>query len=77
MGAGAAGSDPYRLNLTGAIFEDGAHLAAFLLNKDYVEMQWLMPQQEAPSAFCIATGEQYSVRDFVNAACEEIWIRIR
>ena len=77
MGAGAAGSDPCRLNLTGAIFEDGAHLAAFLLNKDHVEMQWLMPQQEAPSAFCIATVEQYSVRDFVNAACEEIWIRIR
>ena len=36
--------------------------------KDYVEMQWLMLQQEKPEDFCIATGIQYSVRDFVNAA---------
>lgn len=36
--------------------------------KDYVEMQWLMLQQEEPDDFCIATGVQYSVRDFVNAA---------
>ena len=77
MGAGAAGSNPCRLNLTGALFEDGAHLAAFLLNKYHVEMQLLMPLQVATSAFCIATVEQYSARDFVNAACEEIWIRIR
>jgi GDPmannose 4,6-dehydratase len=34
--------------------------------KDYVEMQWLMLQQEEPDDFCIATGIQYSVRDFVN-----------
>jgi len=34
--------------------------------KDYVEMQWLMLQQEEPDDFCIATGVQYSVRDFVN-----------
>ena len=34
--------------------------------KDYVEMQWLMLQQEYPDDFCIATGVQYSVRDFVN-----------
>jgi len=39
--------------------------------KDYVEMQWLMLQQEKPEDFVIATGVQYSVRDFVNktAAC--------
>jgi len=39
--------------------------------KDYVEMQWLMLQQEKPDDFVIATGVQYSVRDFVNksAAC--------
>ncbi|MCF6255906.1 MAG: GDP-mannose 4,6-dehydratase [Gammaproteobacteria bacterium] len=36
--------------------------------KDYVEMQWLMLQQDEPEDFCIATGVQYSVRDFVNAA---------
>ncbi|MCG8578035.1 MAG: GDP-mannose 4,6-dehydratase, partial [Flavobacteriales bacterium] len=36
--------------------------------RDYVEMQWLMLQQEAPDDFVIATGQQYSVRDFFNAA---------
>jgi GDPmannose 4,6-dehydratase len=36
--------------------------------KDYVEMQWLMLQQKTPDDFCIATGVQYSVRDFVNTA---------
>ena len=38
--------------------------------KDYVEMQWLMLQQEQPEDFVIATGVQYSVRDFVNAAAK-------
>lgn len=39
--------------------------------RDYVEMQWLMLQQETPEDFVIATGRQYSVRDFVDlAACE-------
>jgi len=36
--------------------------------KDYIEMQWLMLQQDEPDDFCIATGAQYSVRDFVNFA---------
>jgi GDPmannose 4,6-dehydratase len=45
--------------------------------KDYVEMQWLMLQQEKPDDFCIATGVQYSVRDFVDAACNELDIDIR
>ncbi len=45
--------------------------------KDYVEMQWLMLQQEKPDDFCIATGVQYSVRDFVDAACKELDINIR
>jgi len=45
--------------------------------KDYVEMQWLMLQQQQPEDFVIATGEQYSVRDFVNAAASEIGIAIR
>lgn len=45
--------------------------------KDYVEMQWLMLQQEHPEDFVIATGVQYSVRDFVNAAAEELGITVR
>jgi len=40
--------------------------------KDYVEMQWLMLQQDTPDDFVIATGVQYSVRDFVNAAAKEL-----
>ncbi len=45
--------------------------------KDYVEMQWLMLQQEQPEDFVIATGVQYSVRDFVNAAAQELGMTIR
>ena len=45
--------------------------------KDYVEMQWLMLQQEVPEDFVIATGVQYSVRDFVNAAARELGMEIR
>jgi len=40
--------------------------------KDYVEMQWLMLQQAQPEDFVIATGVQYSVRDFVNTAAQEL-----
>jgi GDPmannose 4,6-dehydratase len=39
-------------------------------------MQWLMLQQEVPEDFVIATGVQYSVRDFVNAAAKELKIKI-
>jgi GDPmannose 4,6-dehydratase len=42
--------------------------------RDYVEMQWMMLQQEQPEDFVIATGIQYSVRDFVNAAAKELGI---
>lgn len=45
--------------------------------KDYVEMQWLMLQQEQADDFVIATGVQYSVRDFVNAAANELGIHLR
>jgi GDPmannose 4,6-dehydratase len=45
--------------------------------KDYVEMQWLMLQQEQPEDFVIATGVQYSVRDFVNVAAKELDIHVR
>jgi len=44
--------------------------------RDYVEMQWLMLQQEKPEDFVIATGVQYSVRDFVDAAAKELGIAI-
>ncbi|MDW7646347.1 MAG: GDP-mannose 4,6-dehydratase [Desulfuromonadales bacterium] len=45
--------------------------------RDYVEMQWLMLQQEQPEDFVIATGVQFSVRDFVNAAAGELGIKLR
>jgi GDPmannose 4,6-dehydratase len=44
--------------------------------RDYVEMQWLMLQQEQPEDYVIATGVQYSVRDFVNAAAAALEMRI-
>jgi GDPmannose 4,6-dehydratase len=40
--------------------------------KDYVRMQWLMLQQEAPEDYVIATGSQHSVREFVQIAAEEL-----
>jgi GDPmannose 4,6-dehydratase len=45
--------------------------------KDYVEMQWLMMQQEQAEDFVIATGVQYSVRQFVDAAAHELGISIK
>lgn len=42
--------------------------------RDYVEMMWMMLQQEHPEDFVIATGQQYSVRDFVIAAAAELGI---
>lgn len=44
--------------------------------QDYVEMQWLMLQQDKPEDFVIATGVQYSVRDFINAAAVELGMKI-
>lgn len=44
--------------------------------RDYVEMQWLMLQQDEPDDYVIATGVQHSVRDFVNAAAAELGIAI-
>ena len=44
--------------------------------KDFVEMQWLMLQQDQPEDFVIATGIQHSVRDFVNAAASELGMQI-
>ena len=45
--------------------------------RDYVEMQWLMLQQETAEDFVIATGIQRSVRDFVNAAADELGMEIQ
>lgn len=45
--------------------------------RDYVEMQWLMLQQASPEDFVIATGVQFSVRDFVNTAAEVLGMHIR
>jgi GDPmannose 4,6-dehydratase len=42
--------------------------------RDYVEAQWLVLQQEQPEDFVIATGKQYSVRDFVDAAARKLGI---
>lgn len=44
--------------------------------KDYVEMQWLMLQQEKPDDYVIATGHQYSVREFVTAAADQLGVNI-
>lgn len=44
--------------------------------RDYVEMQWLMLQQDKPEDFVIATGVQYSVREFVDAAAQELEMKI-
>jgi GDPmannose 4,6-dehydratase len=45
--------------------------------KDYVRMQWLMLQQEVPEDFVIATGVQYSVRDFITKSAKRLGISIR
>ncbi|MBL4765816.1 MAG: GDP-mannose 4,6-dehydratase [Colwellia sp.] len=44
--------------------------------RDYVKMQWLMLQQEQPDDFVIATGKQYSVRQFVEFSAQELGISI-
>jgi GDPmannose 4,6-dehydratase len=44
--------------------------------RDYVEMQWLMLQQDEPDDYVIATGQQFSVREFVTAAAEELGMRL-
>jgi GDPmannose 4,6-dehydratase len=44
--------------------------------RDYVEMQWLMLQQDEPDDYVIATGEQHAVRDFVKAAATEMGMEL-
>jgi GDPmannose 4,6-dehydratase len=45
--------------------------------RDYVEMQWLMLQQQQPEDYVIATGEQHSVREFLEIAAREVDIAVR
>ena len=45
--------------------------------EDYVRMQWMMLQQEQPEDFVIATGVQYSVRDFIDWSAKELGITLR
>jgi GDPmannose 4,6-dehydratase len=45
--------------------------------KDYIEMQWLMLQQEHPEDFVISTGEQHTVRKFIEVAAKELGIDIK
>jgi GDPmannose 4,6-dehydratase len=45
--------------------------------KDYVRMQWMMLQQDKPEDFVIATGVQYSVREFIDMAAKELGITLR
>ena len=45
--------------------------------KDYIRMQWMMLQQDAPEDFVIATGVQYSVREFITWTAKELGITLR
>ncbi|OWO81016.1 GDP-mannose 4,6-dehydratase, partial [Vibrio cholerae] len=44
--------------------------------KDYVKMQWMMLQQDEPRDFVIATGVQYSVREFIDMSARELGIEL-
>lgn len=44
--------------------------------REYVEAMWLMLQQEVPDDFVIATGETHSVREFIEACCDELDIQL-
>ena len=52
-------------------------LEGYATTRDYVEAAWLMLQQDKPDDYVIASGEQYSVRDFVNAAAGELGLKLR
>ena len=45
--------------------------------KDYVRMQWMMLQQESPDDFVIATGVQYSVRQFIEWSAAELGVTLK
>ncbi|RRQ21634.1 GDP-mannose 4,6-dehydratase [Thiohalobacter thiocyanaticus] len=70
---GPASSSRLQDNCTSGTWVPGA---SWRHAKDYVRMQWLMLQRDTPDDYCIATGVQYSVRDFVNAACSEVGMEL-
>ena len=45
--------------------------------KDYVRMQWMMLQQDKPEDFVIATGVQFTVRDFINWSAKELGVSLK
>ena len=45
--------------------------------KDFVKAQWLIMQQKKPDDYVIATGKQYSVKQFVNFTCQKLGIKIK
>ena len=45
--------------------------------RDYVEAMWLMLQQKQPRDFVIATGKQYSIKQFVEMVCKELSLELR
>ena len=45
--------------------------------KDFIEMQWLMLQQDKPDDYVIATGEQYTVKEFIMAVAKELDTNIK
>ena len=47
------------------------------MQKEYVEMQWLMLQQKKPDDYVISTGKQYSVKYFIELAFNEVGIKIK
>ena len=46
------------------------------MQKDYVEAMWKMLQQKKPDDFVIATGKQYSVKQFINLVCKELKLKL-
>src|SRR3546814_15224361 len=47
------------------------------LAKDYVRMQWMMLQQDNPQDYVIATGQQYSVREFIRWSAQELGVTLK
>lgn len=69
--------------VTGFTSPDGAYLLGNLAAisdwghaRDYIEMQWLIHQQEQPEDYVIASGKQHKVRSFVDLAASELGIHL-
>ncbi|MDE8651096.1 GDP-mannose 4,6-dehydratase, partial [Novosphingobium album (ex Liu et al. 2023)] len=77
---GAATYRPSKLTPTGLRNRRATNLDALRdwgHAKDYVRMQWMMLQQDEPEDFVIATGQQYSVREFITWSAKELGIELR